>query len=630
MIELIQSGIFSVFFIVISTIIGYSLTNFVKTEQKNFFFHFIIGYFSLVAIQWFIVVPSNILHLSWQFYKSLYLVTILILIIACCFYIIKNSEEFVIYIKALLKNKNFYFVISVAILFAGFSILYTIPFFNANHQDDGFYLARVVQEIGTNKMGVIDSVIGVNLPGFDLIRSINTYEVFYGLLAEISQINPVIMARVTFTMINAFAVISGIQYVFSKFDRKHGYVYVVAFSFFLLPESILNTLELNLTDAWRLNTAIWYGSSIAKFVLPAILVGILIEFSKKEKNKITDIAIELLLFGIVAVASIAFASQSIVMLILALLGYGFVLAARTLTRKKSVHITRVGYITFTVLLSILLFGKINDLFAGNVSEFVTIFIQSPITMIVIILTVFFILKRRHIQLGVILLFTVIFTIIPILNTLFLVSGQFIFVFQRFYESIAYLLITYVIAEMIIFIIRNSKIKLIVSIALIIVISSVYFINNYQVKNISLYQTLTNPDDTPKIIDDVGAHFNGEQYHQTVVLTPHLANYDSRGVYLGVQFKMVPTDFINLGAIPRYNNEMYDKETISKINAITDCGLEKSDFSAEIAKIRELGIDYVLFQPCVPQERIEQLPGEIEQIFYSEQGNPFILKKVEEQ
>lgn len=630
MIELIQSGIFAMFFIVISTIIGYSLSNLVKIERKNFFFHFIIGYFLLVAIQWIIVVPSNVFHLSWQFYKNSYLAIVLILLVSCCFYIFKNSKEVGEYIKIIFRSKSFYFVIVVAILFAGFSILYTTPFFNANHQDDGFYLARVVQEIGINQMGIIDPVIGANLPGFDLIRSINTYEVFYGLLAEISQINPVIMARVAFTMINAFAIVSGIQYMFSKIDRKHGYVYVIAFSFFLIPEAIFDTLELNLTDGWRLNTAIWYGSSVAKFLLPATLVGMLLEFSKKQKNTIADIAIELFLLGIVAVASIAFASQSLVMLILALLGYVFILLMRTKKSKKLMIVASGGYIVFAILLSVVLDGKFTDLFSGNASQFNNIFIQSPAVVITVILAVFFILKRRHIKIGFILLFTMLLTLIPILNTLFVFSGQFIFVFQRFYESIVYLLITYVIAESIIFMIRNKKLKIITSIILIIAVSSVYFINNYQGKSISLYQTLTNPDDTPQIIDQVGIYFEDEKYRDIEVLTPHLANYDNKGVYFGVQFKMVPTSFINLGAIPRYNNEMYDKETISEINTITDCGLEKSDFSAEVEKIQELGIDYILFQPCVPQERIEQVPGEVERIFYSEQGNPFVLKKVKEQ
>lgn len=629
MIELIQSGIFSVFFIVISTIIGYSLTNFVKIEQKNFFFHFIIGYFSLVAIQWFIVVPSNILHLSWQFYKSSYLVIILMVLIACGFYIIKNSKEFGIYIKALLKNKSFYFVIAVAILFAAFSILYTKPFFEANHQDDGFYLARVVQEIGTNQMGIIDPVIGVNLSGFDLIRSINTYEVFYGLLANLIKINPVIVARVAFTMINAFAIISGVQYLFSKIDRKNPWVYVAAFSLFLLPTVLFSGLKFNLVDGWRLNTAIWYGSTIAKFLLPTVLMGILIEFYKKDKNTLIQVVLEFIILAVIAVASIAFASQSLVMLILAFIGY-IALIIKRFNNKKLVYISISGYLILAFLTNTLLNEQIVKLSQDNLSQFLSILINPLGAFGIVILTIIFIVKRKHKGFGFVLLGVTLMALIPLLNSFFVFAGRFDFVFQRFYESVFYLLVTYVIAEIIIFIFKNKKAKFFISILLILSMSSIYFLDNYQYKRISIYQSLTNLDDTPKIIDEVGAYFDDEKYQQTEVLTPHLADYDSKGVYLGIQFKMVPTDFINLGAIPRYNNEMYDKETISQINAITDCGLEKSDFSIEVAKIQELGIDYVLFQPCVPQERIEQLPGEIEQIFYSEQGNPFVLKKVEEQ
>lgn len=626
MIELIQSGIFTIFFILSSTIVGYTLANLIKTEQKNFFFHFIIGYFLLITIQWFIVVPSTIFNLSWQFYKSIYLLIIGILIIISFVYAFKNINKIYTYIVGVLKTKRFYFVVTVSILFAGFSILYITPFFNANHQDDGFYLARVVQEIGVAKMGIIDPVIGTNLHGFDLIRSINTYEVFYGLMADISTINPVIMARVAFTMINAFAIICGIQYIFSKIDKKNSYIYVSAFSLFLLPESVYHTLGLTLTDAWRLNTAVWYGSTIAKFLLPTLLLGLLFEFNKKKQNSITEIVKELFLLAIVAVGSIAFASQSLLMLVLALIGYVIVLIKRS-QNKKVKYIAVIGYFLVSLLVTVVFKNNIANLYEGNYSQFSNIWIYSVTTLGVLILSTVFILKRKHKEFGFSLLIVVILSTVPILNSIFVFSGQFIFVFQRFYESILYLMITFVIAELVIFCFKNIKFKVFISIVLIVSFSTVYLTENYEKKRISIYQSLINLDDTPEIIDQVGDYFSDEKYNNTQVLTPHLVNYDSKGVYLGVQFKMVPTNFINLGAIPRYENEFYDTETIVQINNITDCALAKSDFSEEIEKIQELGIDYILFQPCVPKERIEQVPGEVEQIFYSEKGNPFILKKV---
>lgn len=605
--------IFSLFFFILASLIG-KLMSSIRDKNTHLFTNFIVGYMLLFIIHWPIGFFAQLLHLSWQYYFWLYtsILTIMLAIVA----------------KQLLQNKKFNFtimefdklVLIIGIAFGLFSLLYIGPMYHANWQDDGFYLAKIAQEIGQPQILMTNPMIGNSENMFSLIRGFNTYELFYSYWADLFNIDPVIIARISFTMINSIFIASCVGIFSLHFFKKNAWLVMLGFSIFLLPNELITKLQLFLVDGWRLNTTLWYGSTVVQMTaIPMYFILIEQTFT----NKIT-MKQSVSTFFFITCFYLSLASQIIPISVIVAIMLGMIILYHNHSKQRKWTIVIVTlFLIVNLNMWFLPTLGINKLYYES-----TMLGMNTTTSLIGGLSISYLIvriisqyqKKKYNILDWMMIIFLLILLVPIFSAIVIFSGQYGFVFRRIYEGFYYLLIPISIVNICKY---SNKLRMYREVMTIVIISTIVIVSlNYGIQTgvMSIKQTIENPRDTAQVISQISDYFQTHHKWQLItLLAPDRIPTSSGDFYLSSHLKTVPGTYINLGIIPRYTSKSYNVEEIQKIKSLVSCSVGIDD-SMDYQKLLEQNqVDYLVIPLC----KIDQTPTIISGTVVKELRDPLM-------
>ena len=254
--------------------------------EKNAGKRLIIGFVFTFVFCFVVVFPCQILHLSWSIYFTAQIILFLIIIFSLI--IIRHNliVEKYVYLKSNFRTasklfiKDNWILLSFVILFTAFAISNQLPYYYMNY-DDGFYLGKMINSIGTPALENENYFNGSLLqkPSITLDRILNTYEVSYAFFSYIFHIRITFFTRVTMALNNYFifcVVCKEVSKILIN-NKKYSQYVLVPFFYFLIPQGYLmygaSSIHIRSYDLWQFQTAMFYGGSIVRSLsIPLLMI----------------------------------------------------------------------------------------------------------------------------------------------------------------------------------------------------------------------------------------------------------------------------------------------------------------------------------------------------------------------
>lgn len=634
--ELIYAVIVSIILILAMNIIGQGTMILLKDNSLSKNVYSVIGYFIVIGFTLIIKFVSAFMNLSWHLFFILETIMIITVLGIAIWKIIKTTPRN--HTKKNIKGKHTYFYLLLIIVIL-VSLLYVAwPKYFANHLDDGYYLSIINNEINTARIGstnLANAPIGdLVINSLDVVRVLESYGIFQSYISAVFGLAGITVARVVFVNIHVYVTLA-IFYAIAEKLGKQKYLFFTLFLLYLLPITYLKKLGLEFPDTWRYNYAIWYGSAIVKYAIIPFSLYIMLVY---KEAKIKNLILEIVFLGITAVAGVAFSPT--VYHMIPLVTFVFLVKNIYLYRKAKYNFIFIGLILLFLVISSSIYNptfyshiqmNINQIKAQ--APYFTLIGKINILIIFCYVVIQCILKAKKTNLfwlSCLTLSLIFCYFVPYVNGIMLYLGSSFrteFVYDRSLEFLFWLLMIISITSLI-SVIPFKAIKKIFTgiIAFSLIATFGIFIVRDTHDEMSFTETLRNPSDTLKLVKDVNMYFDKkDNSHQHVVLTPFVGTVNNHPMHLGIQFRMERAAFVNLGAIPRYESSNYNTDEIVKLRYLTQCGQNFQLGEDSVSIIQKYRIEYILMPDCGGTNHKELL-GSVEEVFYTEMGEKFLLIK----
>ena len=276
--------------------------------KKSLTLRLISGFFFTFFISFIVGFPCQLFYLSWDIYFILQSIVFLAIDFIFVFILRNSIMNFFknihkVNIKHSLSKilKNNWIGFLFVVLFIIFSVANQLPIYQLNY-DDYYYIGKICNLIGTPHLLNENYYTGALLSNlqFDIVRTINTYELTYAYLSTVFHIDVTFFCRMTMNIHNYiffYLVYKTFANVFIN-DSFAQYA-IVPFFIFLIPQGYLHNFAINgellpirSYDLWQFQTAVFYGGSIVRMLsLPTLLYFSIPLIEKIQLKKILWIAI---------------------------------------------------------------------------------------------------------------------------------------------------------------------------------------------------------------------------------------------------------------------------------------------------------------------------------------------------
>lgn len=311
-------------------------TALLKDNEKLETTKVVIGFIFHTFLMAIVGIIFQVFKLQWMFY----LIFTILWTICCLIYSLFILKTY----KVKLFNQGIKDFINKYWFFVILLIIFSVSIFcNAgrmwadNLTDDGYYLVRIANLPYMNNTFSADATTGFKISGINSY-TLNTWELEASVYLFISHVLPTVFIRFGMSIFNFFLIICGLHSVIGKINSYYEFDKGVSsfqyYCFIIVPilyaMTILSrsTLGLDLEDTWKNTTAMFYGSSLVRILLPLTFLDLVYSI---EKINIKDI----LYFVIVSVVFVSRSTVAIPLIFLMVISYIFIFLIKN---KKYVNI----------------------------------------------------------------------------------------------------------------------------------------------------------------------------------------------------------------------------------------------------------------------------------------------------
>lgn len=445
-----------------------------KLESTKVIFGFICHTLPLAIIG----IIVQLLKLQW---KLFFIYAIFWTIWCICFsiYIVKK-RKLKLFEKGIAEfiREYWFFLILIAIFMVALSC-------NAgrmwadNLTDDGYYLVRIANLPYMSNCFSYEVTTGFKSNGITSYV-LNTWELEFSVYLYILQVLPSIFVRFGMAIFNYFLILCGLHSLIGKINEKfyfnHPKKILQYYCFILIPVLCgMNTLSnsflsLALEDTWKNTSAMYYGSTLVRLLLP---LNMLEFFCSIEKINIKEI----LKLSVLSIVFVSRSTVAIPFIFLCVVSYLVVYLIKS--RKYYLMILMIIFIFFISLLTgnnQVVEKATFERVVNNITSIVTLFL-----VFMFILSFFSCRKKEYLFLLALLIFAYLFACIEPVNNIYESICNYDFVTGRVLYSL-YFLMYIILIVFVIFIIykKQNKLKKLVCICtmLLCTFSIIYTQNIY--------------------------------------------------------------------------------------------------------------------------------------------------------
>ena len=252
-------------FLIVFSLLLYTLGTAVIKNTENSAYNFIIGYIIysfLVAVGGVGVQILKLPYIVFFIYMLLLLLGILIFSLKCI-----KKENIDLFPKNFIKNHWFILILVVLLVFLSLgNIEY---FWMGNNLDDGFYLNKVATYASIGN--IHNQVPATGLPDYSLISlySINSWEIEASFYVKILNMDPVVYLRFVLATFQYLVLALTIMALAKKMnensnlkEKYYQFFSAILMFFSFIPSFIEKFIFLQ--DGWQFNSAMYYGSAIVR------------------------------------------------------------------------------------------------------------------------------------------------------------------------------------------------------------------------------------------------------------------------------------------------------------------------------------------------------------------------------
>lgn len=596
----ILTFVFLIFIFYLYWLSGEFVADFFDLKIKNSTAYIIYGFISVFFISFVIGVPCQFLRLSWYVYFTLFCIFLFLFFIFLMWKKYKNISTFINKFKENLDKekiiehiKNNWIIYIFVFLFTLFSVSNVMALYEFDY-DDAYYIAKVVNSIGTPALMNENYYTGELIKSIDITRLLNTYEITYAAFSSIFHINPAYFCKVSMVIHNYTLFALAIKQLASFVTKRKAQYALLPFLVFLIGSGFLmenNTfIPIRSYDLWQFQNAIWYGSSVIRVLSIPIMCIVCIPLIENKMTIKNIIFVGIICCSMMSFSTIFLPILIVMLFILFILKFAY--NVYVAVKEKKVKNVIINLLALCFVLGLLVLTKRldhspllsladYDNFNNQLYPFYRHYISIDSIIkyskyIVIIAAIFSITSKYGKYITIITLMLIFIVTKNYFNELLcLAAFKYFFVVLRFYASIQF---------MIVFLIGLSISKILdiisfkgvsVAVGSLAIASALLFVNqNYsQIKShtflgsgINKYgydfkQIFEYDNMMLDIFNDVGGYFNSLPYGNYTLVSPSDFKYHghetkNKGFYM------------SSNRIQITNHETVNEENIKYYDAIT--------------------------------------------------------------
>ncbi|MFV0255162.1 MAG: DUF6077 domain-containing protein [Erysipelotrichaceae bacterium] len=401
----------------------------ISKSNKQHGYNFVIGFFAYTALLASVGIFLQLLNSKWIYF----LIISLLLWLAIIIFIVYSIKK-----KRIILNKEFfssYLKTTIVVLLAALVVFFITmqspaAFWINNMTDGGFYINRMANLPYLPTLSTFDPITGLEAP-FSLSYSLNTFELESSLYIFLTNISSTVYARCFLAFLNIYVFLNiynvFCEFIFSKWQSQYKNLVFTCFSasFYLMLGICIGSYLTNVEEAWRLATAVYFGSSFCMAIAPFALCLPVMDRNIKGFLRIFCI-------GVVCLTLVSRSSVAIPIIVLFALIYGFYQILHLVKNKLIKTVLVIIYFISLMLIGLIL-EKLNlvpfvnyELFLSMVSN-----ILSVVVLIIFVISVYFIQDKNIKLLFYCILFGIlVFLFIPVLQNIIFTASEFYFVYHR--------------------------------------------------------------------------------------------------------------------------------------------------------------------------------------------------------
>ncbi len=565
----ILTFIFLIFIFYFYWLSGEFVADFFDLKIKNSTAYVIYGFISVFFISFVVGVPCQFFQLSWYIFFTLFCIFLFSFFIFLIWKKYKNISTFINKFKEKLNKENIFELIKnnwviyiFVFLFTLFSVSNVMALYEFDY-DDAYYIAKVVNSIGTPALMNENYYTGELIKSIDITRLLNTYEITYAAFSSIFHINPAYFCKVSMVIHNYTLFALAIKQLASFVTKRKAQYALLPFFLFLIGHGFLmenNTfVTVRSFDLWQFQNAIWYGGSVIRVLSVPIMCIVCIPLIENKMTIKNIIFVGLVCCSMMSFSTIFLPVLSVMFFVLFILKFAYNVYAAI--KEKKVKGVIINLLALCFVLGLLVLTKRldhspllsladYDNFNNQLIPYYSYYILSDIFMkfsicIVVIAAIFSITSKYGKYITIITLMLIFIVTKNYFNELLcLTAFKYFFVVVRFYSSVQF---------MVIFLIGLSISKILdiisfkgvsVVVGSLAIASALLFVNqNYsQIKShtflgsgINKYgydfkQIFEYDNMMLDIFNDVGDYFNSLPYGNYTLLSPSGFKYQGRETY----------------------------------------------------------------------------------------------------
>lgn len=546
-----------------------------------------MGYSFFVAIGGIVV---QLLNLKWIFFAGYMTVLIGAIGIVIVLTKRKRGKLFSCSLKEYIIENWFVFLLTGILCFM--LLFYFRSFWYGNHLDDGYYITKVavIAHDGGNYKNNISVGMG-KWTGITYL--INTWELEASFFVTILKVSPTFFLRFFqsgfhyFVFLNC-ALAFGEKIVIATEKRINRatlqYVLGTFLIFFVYYVYMQDTQIFFLRDMFQLNTAMFYGSSIAKLI---VIMCLLIFWIQEDVINLK------IMMGVACISIIMISKTTIVLPILFI-----VITSSSITwliQNKEKRWVGILITILYIIVGIIISG--NDGIQSEVYKYVKLILKSPVMWVCIVVFILsFTLKVKIVyRINSIMMLSGLMIVIPQINDVFELCAVYEFVGGRAWSIWVY---TFVIINAYYLYVLLKKIcrdrNIIILYSFITIGMTMLLVYGFAVDGAELFVTDQMPAKT-NLSKDIKVLLNnrkfmpnatielGQELEETTkrtsetlyVLSPEFVGVDQAVHTLCTQLRIVAPDVVSVSAIERYpvdeTSELYgyDQSKFDKFVANPD-------------------------------------------------------------
>lgn len=546
----------------------YALGNVSRPYKEGQAVKFIAGY---LEYSFFVAIGGigiQILNLKWIIFKDYMTILILGIGIRILLAIRKRKKLFSCTLRNYFADNWFVFFLSGVLCFM--ILCYFRSFWYGNHLDDGYYITKVATI--AHDGGNYKNNISVGLGGkTEFSYLLNTWELEASFFVKILRVSPTLFLRffqsgfhyfVFFNCSLAFG--EKIVDAIKKENRNSSLQYVlgVFLLFFVYYVYLQDTQVFFLRDMFQLNTAMFYGSSIAKLI---IIMCLLLFYIHEDSINIK------MIMGVGCISVVMISKSSVGLPVLFIVILASCITWLIQNTKRNIRITGITIGLLYIVCGILIPG--NSAIQREVYKYVRLMAKSPVMwMCIVIFILSFLLKKQIVyRLNSIMLISGGMLIVPQINDVFEKCAVYAFVGGRAVSMWVY---TFVIinAFYLYVLLSNVCSKIVVKNIYLLITAGmiVLLVYGFATDGAELFVTDQMPAKT-KLSKDIKVLLTNRKFmpNATIelgqeleditkdtgdilyVLSPQFVGVDEAVHTLSTQLRIVAPDVISVSAIERY-------------------------------------------------------------------------------